>query len=186
MYTFAEKKYMLALARRSIANVFDRNEKLVVSDNELPSSKLKEILSCFVTLTIGGTLRGCIGHISAFQPLYLDIIDNAAAAAFEDYRFTPLTSEEFDTAQIEISVLSEPVPLMFSSPEELLHKIKPGTDGIILERGGYSATFLPQVWDDFTAKEEFLSALSQKAGLDAGDWKLPGTTVKTYRVEAFS
>ena len=86
--------------------------------------------------------------------------------------------------KIEISVLTKPEPLAFTSPEDLLKKLNPHKDGVILNVGGGRATFLPQVWEQLEDKEEFLNHLSQKAGLPAAQWRQPGTQVSIYHVEA--
>jgi len=197
MFTPQEKKFILDLAKRAIEYYFSakggsasggKNKKLlkIISLREIPreGKKLKETLSCFVTLTIGGNLRGCMGHVEAVQPLYLDIMENAAAAAFDDPRFSPLSEEEYKKTEIEVSVLSKPEPLSFSSPEDLLKKLRPGIDGVILRRGRRGATYLPQVWENLPDKEQFLSSLCEKAGLPTDDWKKSGLEVETYEVEA--
>jgi len=135
MFSFEEKKYLLSLARRAIRRYFDTGGALKEEDGGIPSAKLKEKLACFITLTIGGELRGCIGHILPMQELYKDVIENAVSAAFDDPRFNPLSEEEFDKIKIEISVLTVPSSLKFSSPEDLLVKLRPGVDGIILKAG---------------------------------------------------
>lgn len=177
---------MLGLSRWAIDDHFITGNILKIGEDELPSDKFKEQQPCFVTLTIAGKLRGCIGHLEAIQPLYLDIIENSVAAAFNDYRFTPLTKEEFNNIDIEISILSKPQTLEFSSPDDLLNKLTPGTDGVILRRQKNSATYLPQVWEEISDKKEFLSSLCAKAGLEEHDWEKPGLEVMTYTVEAFS
>ena len=183
MYTQSEKKYMLGLARRAIENYFKTGGALAVGQNELPSEALAEKRSCFVTLRIAGRLRGCIGHLEAVQPLYADIIDNAVSAAFGDYRFPRLSESEFKNTDIEVSVLKEPRPLAFSSPEDLLEKLRPDADGVILKKGRRGATYLPQVWKDLPDKGLFLSSLCEKAGLAPDEWKKPGIVIETYEVE---
>lgn len=195
MFSVEEKKYILDLARRSIAYRFSPGGDFQINEAELPSEALKEKRSCFVTLTLNGHLRGCIGHVEAVEPLYLDIIENAAAAAFDDPRFDMLTGEEFKNIEIEVSVLTPPVPLKFSTPEELLGKLRPGIDGVILRegrqtpygppwKGGRGATYLPQVWENLKDKEEFMSSLSEKAGLEPQDWKKKGAEVFVYQVDS--
>lgn len=183
MFNEKEKNYILELARNSIKYFFDNGSLLEVGEDELEISELKEKKSCFVTLTISGELRGCIGHIQPTQPLYLDIIENAVAAAFQDPRFNPLTIEEFAKVDIEVSVLTTPLNLEFSSPEDLLKKIKPNIDGVILNKGSYSATYLPTVWEELPAEEDFLSSLCMKAGLPAMAWRKPGVRIQTYQAD---
>jgi len=183
MFNADEKQFILNLARQSIGYYFDNQKLLKIYVDSLPSEKLKEDLACFVTLTINGQLRGCIGHLEPIQPLYLDIIENAVGSAFDDNRFLPLTRDEFKKIKIELSVLSKPAEIKFTDSNDLLKKITPQTDGIIIKRGSYGATYLPQVWEDLPDKSEFLSSLCQKAGLAASDWNSPGTRIWKYRVE---
>ncbi|MBU1642883.1 AmmeMemoRadiSam system protein A, partial [bacterium] len=121
----------------------------------------------FVTLTLHGALRGCIGSLAANRPLIDDLVDNARSAAFRDPRFYPLTITEFDEVETEVSLLSEPKPLEYGSTAELKAKVRPGIDGVVLNLHGQRATFLPQVWDDLPTFELFFSHLCQKAGLSA-------------------
>ncbi|MEK7508325.1 MAG: AmmeMemoRadiSam system protein A [Patescibacteria group bacterium] len=183
MFLDKEKKYLLGLARRSIRHYFDTG-KVLKEDGGIPSEKLKEKLACFVTLTIGGQLRGCIGHILPVQELYKDVIENVVSAAFEDPRFYPLSKEEFDKIKIEISVLTVPVLLAFSTPEELIKKLRPKIDGVILKQGRQQATFLPQVWEELSNPKEFLGHLCLKAGLEEECWR-GDLEVETYQAEAF-
>lgn len=184
MYQDQERQYLLVLARQSIRHYLDTGKNLKVANGELPSEKLKEKRACFVTLTMGGQLRGCIGHILPIQELYLDVIENAVSAAFEDPRFNPLSKAEFDKIKIEISVLTAPAPLKFSTPEELIKKLRPKIDGVILKRGRQQATFLPQVWEELSSPKEFLGHLCLKAGLEAECWR-GDLAVETYQAEAF-
>ncbi len=117
----------------------------------------------FVTLTKNGELRGCIGSLEAFQALWKDVIENAINAGFRDFRFHPLTNEEFSQIKIEVSVLSEPKKIA-------AEKIN-NTMGIILKHGMNTSTFLPQVWEELPDKTDFLEHLSMKAGLDKNAWK---------------
>ena len=86
---------------------------------------------------------------------------------------------------LEVSVLSIPRPLDFKSPEELLAKLRPQVDGVVLQVGRSGATYLPQVWEQLPAKKDFLGHLAEKAGLKADAWRAPGAKVLTYQVEAF-
>jgi len=183
VFTVQEKKYILDLAHRSIEHRLATGGVLKISEQDLPV-RLKERLACFATLTLDNELRGCIGHIEAVQSLYLDVIQNAVAAAFEDPRFSPLTVDEFKKIKIEVSILSNPIPLDFVSSVDLLDKLRPNIDGVIIQKGRSGATYLPQVWDDLPDKKEFLSSLCLKAGLEPDEWTKPGMSVWTYQVEA--
>ena len=121
----------------------------------------------FVTLHLHGQLRGCIGSLSAYRPFLEDLIGNAKAAAFDDPRFYPLSKEEFLHVSIEISLLSTPRVLNYTDTTDLKSKINVGKDGVILQKNGRKATFLPQVWEQLPTFEHFFAQLCQKAGLDA-------------------
>lgn len=184
-FNAAERKQLLALARRALEAVV-RTGKLPEPDikNFPPSFALPK--GCFVTLTKRGELRGCIGNITPRQPLYQAIMENARAAALNDYRFEPVKPAELSDLEIEVSVLTEPKSLGFTSPDDLLGKLRPTQDGVILKIGFQSATFLPQVWEKIPDKATFLSHLAQKAGCAAGAWRDPGAKVDVYQVEAFA
>jgi AmmeMemoRadiSam system protein A len=139
----------------------------------------------FVTLKINHRLRGCIGSLSANASLAEGVRDNVLNAAFHDPRFSPLTATELDAVQIEVSVLSEPAALDYTDAGDLLSKLKPGIDGVILKKGYASATFLPQVWEQLPQPEAFLSNLCMKAGLSADRWRQGDLTVQVYQVQYF-
>ena len=138
-----------------------------------------------MTVTIDGNLRGCIGHIIPRETLIEGIRENALNAAFRDPRFPPLTQEEFDQIELEISVLTLPQELMYTDAKDLLNKLRPGVDGVIIKKGYREATFLPQVWDQLPDKKEFLTHLCLKAGLPPHSWKTEKLVVSTYQVQAF-
>ncbi|QGF23437.1 AmmeMemoRadiSam system protein A [Raineyella fluvialis] len=139
----------------------------------------------FVTLTIDGELRGCIGTLEAFRSLEEDVRRNAVNAAFRDPRFAPLGPEEFDLVRVEVSVLSAPVPLDdVRSEAEAIARLRPGVDGVILRSGSHRATFLPQVWDHIPAPKDFLAHLRRKAGLRPDHWD-EHTRIERYTVRAW-
>ncbi len=175
---------MLGLARRTLeAAARGGRDPGPPTDDLTPA--LSEPRACFVTLTRNGALRGCIGHLWPKVPLWAAVIENARAAALFDPRFPPVSASELGEIAIEISVLGEPRPVEFHSPDELLNLLQPGHDGVILECGGRRATFLPQVWEDLPDKTVFLNRLCQKAGWDESAWREPGMNVSRYHVEAF-
>jgi AmmeMemoRadiSam system protein A len=142
-------------------------------------------LASFVTLTIDGQLRGCIGHLEAIQPLITDVAENAYSAAFQDSRFPPLSAAESDILEIHVSVLSRPQSMSFSSERDLLQQIRPGTDGLILQDGYHQGTFLPSVWEQLPDKEVFFTHLKNKAGLPSDYWS-DNIRVSRYTTESFS
>jgi len=180
------KKNLLKVARDAIKNYLDHKEKIVVSEDDFPDPEFWEDRGTFVTLTINGKLRGCIGTIVPVRPLILDVIDNAINAAFRDPRFYPLVREEFSTVNIELSILTVPIQLKFSSSVELLKKVRPNIDGVIIRRGPYQATFLPQVWNELPDREAFFKHLCLKAGLNEDCFQMGGLEVHIYQVESFS
>jgi AmmeMemoRadiSam system protein A len=139
-------------------------------DGENPHPWLDTPGAAFVTLTQKGSLRGCIGSLTAYRPLREDVADNAVNAALRDPRFAPLTTRELAWTHIEVSVLSDPEPYPFTDRADALSRLLPGIDGVTLEYGSRRGTFLPQVWESLSEPEEFLSQLVRKAGLPAGWW----------------
>jgi len=131
----------------------------------------------------GEALRGCVGALEARRPLAEDVAANARAAAFEDSRFEPLTLEEFARTEVEVSLLSTPKTLVFEDHADLLRKLRPGVDGVILEEAGEGrrGTFLPQVWEDLSDPGEFIAHLKRKAGI-AQDTDTRRCRVKRYGV----
>jgi AmmeMemoRadiSam system protein A len=177
------QKYLLQLARNTIA------KELGISAPELVRPENSEILDekrgVFVTLEIEKALRGCIGTIIPVYTLENAVKRNAINAAFQDPRFWPLTKEEFENVGIEISVLSVPEKLKYDNAEDLLKKLRPLKDGVILKKGYYEATYLPQVWEELKDKEIFLGTLCVKAGMDFDEWRNGELEVSTYQAEVF-
>ncbi len=138
----------------------------------------------FVTLTLDGELRGCMGSLSPHGSLMEDLVDHARAAAFHDHRFDPLRREELPRLGVEVSLLSPLRPLACAGEADLLRQLRPGVDGLLLESEGRNVTFLPQVWDDLPDPAAFLQALKRKAGWHAAFWS-PGIRAWTYTAEAW-
>ncbi|MBW2609656.1 MAG: AmmeMemoRadiSam system protein A [Deltaproteobacteria bacterium] len=177
-----EGEYLLSVARKTIeGKLFNKKYQ----DESYLSPKFSEQRGTFVTLTIDKNLRGCIGHIIPQETLIEGIRVNAINAAFRDPRFRPLTKEEWEKVKIEVSILTEPKPLSYSDADDLLNKLRPGIDGVIIKKGIYHATFLPQVWEQLPDKKEFLIHLCVKAGLDGYTWKKDEIEVYTYQAQAF-
>ena len=179
-----EKRVLLKLARQSI--------ELASSHHPLPILVLSEFTAplqqegaSFVTLTENDELRGCIGALEPYQPLVQDVCEHAAAAAMDDYRFTPVNPREVPFLTIEISRLTVPQPLAYQQPLELLTCLKPGVDGVILRDGTHRATFLPQVWENLPEPAAFLSHLCQKMGAPSDLWRHKILQVFIYQVEEF-
>jgi AmmeMemoRadiSam system protein A len=179
-----DKRRLLAVARRAIEQGV--NQKPLESLENLPlPARVWSNGACFVTLTIGGALRGCIGSLVALRPLVEDVQEHALDAAVNDYRFPPVRPDEVPRLHIELSVLSTPARLDYSAPADLLRTLRPGVDGVILESGRRRATFLPQVWEKVPDPAEFLGMLCEKMGLAGDAWQHQRMTVSTYQVESF-
>jgi len=182
--TDEQGKYLLAEARKTIQQALSDEGAQKGNDADLPPV-FNQPRGTFVTLTIKENLRGCIGHIVPQESLIEGIRINAINAAFRDPRFRPLNKDEWKKVKIEVSILTDPKPLSYSDADDLLGKLRPGIDGVIIKKGYHQSTFLPQVWDQLPRKEEFLNHLCLKAGLDGDEWKRGGLEVSTYQVQAF-
>jgi AmmeMemoRadiSam system protein A len=169
---------LLALAREAIAGVLGLPRGPVADD----APWLAAPGATFVTLHLAGDLRGCIGSTLAHRPLRADVRHNARAAAFSDPRFPPLARAEFLEIELEVSLLSAPEPLPVRSEAEALALLRPGRDGVILELGRRSATFLPQVWEALPDPRDFLAQLKRKADLAPGFWSAE-IRLSRYEVE---
>ena len=181
--TELEKRTLLQLAREALESGV-RGDILPPLDPTALTPVLKSEGAAFVTLTEHGELRGCIGALQPYQPLAEDVREHALAAALQDYRFPPVRPEELATIEIEISRLTAPTPLPYTSPEDLLEKLRPGLD-VILRDGYRRATFLPQVWEKIPQKTEFLNQLCAKMGAAPELWRRKHLEVSVYQVEEF-
>lgn len=122
--------------------------------------------ACFVTIEKNGRLRGCIGSIVAHRALITDLVEHAKDAAFKDTRFSAVREEELPELKFAVSILTEPRKIVFDTEEQLLEKIIPNEDGIIIRDGDFQAVYLPSVWAEIPDKNEFLESLKKKAGMD--------------------
>jgi AmmeMemoRadiSam system protein A len=179
------QKLLIKLARASIEEAFRRpfpyeKEELVARFPELGQKR-----ATFVTLKVDGKeLRGCIGSILPTQDLYDDVVANAKSAAFHDPRFPPLTEAEYRRCSVEVSLLTVPQELPYTDTEDLRRRIRPGIDGVILQLGGRSATFLPQVWEELPDFDLFFAHLGMKAGIGANVLEYH-PQIFTYQAEHF-
>ena len=176
-----DQKTCLQVANESIRSGLENNNALPVNASDY-SADLQQQLACFVTLHLRGELRGCIGALEAYQPLINDVSEHAFAAAFRDPRFLPLQENEFKQIEMEISILGTPETIDFKSEHDLLQKIRPEVDGLILENGYNRGTFLPSVWEQLPEKNDFLNHLKMKAGLPSNWWD---NNTKISRYETF-
>ncbi|MCB1924680.1 MAG: AmmeMemoRadiSam system protein A [Gammaproteobacteria bacterium] len=174
---------LIGVARDSIAHGLAHGRPLAVLVSEYPPA-LKAMRASFVTLQIGGALRGCIGHLEAVQPLVVDVAENAFAAAFRDPRFPALTAREWPDVEVHLSILTPAQPITFVDEPDLLAQLRPGEDGLILEDGPNRGTFLPSVWESLPDAGQFLTQLKRKAGLAANHWS-EQLRIYRYGTESF-
>jgi len=168
---------LLAQARKAIADALG-----LPAPAAPDHPQLAERGATFVTLTLDGELRGCIGSLNAHRPLGQDVRDNAVSAALRDPRFPPLTAAEFASVQVEVSLLTEPDFIEFRDEADALAQLVPGRDGVIFFNGCQRATFLPQVWEQLPERRQFMAALKQKARLPVDFWG-PNVMIARYQVQ---
>jgi AmmeMemoRadiSam system protein A len=167
---------VLTIARAAIAARLE-----LPRDEEPDAPALAQPAATFVTLRARGELRGCIGSLEPLRPLRVDVRENAIAAAFRDPRFPPLDAHEFAATAIEVSLLSPAEALVVADELDLVRRLRPGVDGLILEHDGRRATFLPQVWDSLPDPRDFIVSLKRKGGWSQGFW---GPRMKVFRYVA--
>ena len=183
MLNTEHRQLLRDLAYASIKHGLETGEALEIDIKEYPA-ELQTIRATFVTLHRNEQLRGCIGILKPVRPLAEDVAYNAWAAAFTDSRFLPLNAGELDNLDIHISILGTPEEIDFSSEDDLVKQIRPGTDGLILEDGFNRGTFLPSVWESLSDAKAFLNHLKMKAGLPADYWS-DDIKIKRYTVDEF-
>ena len=183
--TIEEQQVLLRLAREAMERGV-KGEKLASLDPSSLPARLREEGSSFITITAHGQLRGCIGALDAYQSLAEDVREHAVAAALKDPRFPPVREDELSGIQIEVSRLTRPVPLEYGDADDLLSKLRPHVDGVILsDDAHHRATFLPQVWEKIPDPAEFLNNLCYKMGVEPDFWRRKHFEVLTYQVEEF-
>lgn len=175
-WTAERGRILLRIARASLTEALGFGE---AQDWDAPW--LRELGATFVTLRRLGNLRGCVGSILAYRPLFDDVWRNARASAFHDSRFPPVEPEEFQEIAFEVSLLSPPEPLPCTSEAEALRLLRPGIDGVVFECEEHRGTFLPQVWEQLPDPQDFLDHLRRKAGLRRGFWA-PEVRISRYTV----
>ncbi len=146
--------------------------------------QLRAARATFVTLKIGGKLRGCIGTVTANRALAVDVADNAYKSAFGDPRFDALTADELDQLDLSVSILSTPRRMTFRTEDELIDQLQPDRDGVILADGEKRGLFLPQVWENLPDPRAFIDHLKVKAGLPKAYWS-DGITAYRFSTESF-
>ena len=182
--TEEQGQQLIRLARKTIAVRLGLPGRL--QDRDITTDPaLQEQRGTFVTLKIRGQLRGCMGCLTPSETILEGIQRNALNAAFKDPRFPALTAPELEEAEIEISILTSPQELQHDGSNDLLAKLRPNIDGVIISKGLARATFLPQVWEQLPRAEDFLAHLCRKAGLSFDEWQKGELDVATYQVQYF-
>lgn len=171
---------LLSIARNAIREALGGRASPAVG-----SAWLDEHRASFVTLRKLDALRGCVGSIEPRRPLRDDVAANARAAALADPRFPPMTPDELDRTRVEVSVLSVPTRLVFADRDDLIARLEPFVDGLVLGAGPRSATFLPQVWEMLPNAADFLDELLRKAALPP-EVALEQCRVDRYRVRKWA
>lgn len=174
-YNEDERRQLLGLAHESILAA---GQGRALSEFAA-SEHLSQPRGVFTTLYLRGRLRGCIGYPNAILPLYRTVAETARAAAFDDPRFHPTSSEEARELSISLSILS---PLRTVTPQD----IRVGRDGLVVGLEHRRGLLLPQVaiehgWDEVT----FLEQTCRKAGLPSDAWK-HGASIEAFTAEVFS
>ena len=187
-FTVKQGQMLVRLARHTLMKKL--NKKINPAESKALKKALKqncfqENFGTFVTLKINEQLRGCMGNITASEPVKDGVGHNAVSAAFRDPRFSPLKAEELENVDIEVSILTPPEPLEYTDGDDLVSKLRVNIDGVIIRKGFANATFLPQVWKQLPKPEEFLGHLCMKAGMSANAWKNNKPEVKIYQVQYF-
>ena len=182
--TKEEQVVLTKIARQTLELGTQGMELPILNILSLPPP-LQENGACFVTLTKRGALRGCIGTLEAYRPLAEDVREHTLDAALHDYRFPSVTPAEVAHIRIEISRLTPPLPLQYEDAQDLLNRLRPGIDGVILKDGFSKATFLPQVWEKLPDTVTFLDNLCEKMGAEPNVWRHKPLHIATYQVEEF-
>ena len=176
-----DQQLLLELARETLETYFKD-----IDPDTTDCSHLTQLRGCFVTLHKHGELRGCIGFTKPIMSLFEQIIAATKAAAFEDPRFDPLGEEELKDIKIEISVLTRPELIKAESLQDYIDNIEIGKDGLIIELYGNSGLLLPQVATEYHwTPQQFLDAVSDKAGLEADAWKQKEAKIYKFKAEVF-
>lgn len=178
--TNIEKKYLLNLAMHTMRTASEGGEQSVIEPMS-EMSNLHKTACCFVTLIKNDCLRGCIGNLLPTMPLFRDVIKNTLSAMYDDPRFGKVTIDEIDDIQIQLSILSSLKLMPVESEADLLKKITPFVDGIVLQEGSNRGTFLPSVWESLPDPVDFIRHLKQKAGLKSNHWS-DKIEIKRYSV----
>lgn len=179
-----EKEFLLKAARIAAAAAVAK-KPLPGMDRDSMPRRLLVPRGAFTTLTLDGKLRGCVGYTLGHKPLCQTVMETAALSAVSDGRFQPVTVEELAKCEIDVSVLTTPKGIYYNTPPDLLKKLRPNVDGVVLQVGNRQAVFLPLVWKELPEPDKFMDALAVKAGLPADGWRHPAAQVLIFQAEEF-
>ena len=187
-FTEKQGQLLVKLARNTILKELAGKSTNTTADTSMlafQDERFQTHCGTFVTLKINGQLRGCIGNLTPEESVLEGVKRNAVNAAFRDPRFSSISAAELDRTHIEVSILTEPLPLAYRDSQDLIQKLRVNVDGVIIRKGHANATFLPQVWEQLPRPENFLNHLCMKAGLTEDAWKHSKLEVLTYQVQYF-
>ncbi|MFW6230516.1 MAG: AmmeMemoRadiSam system protein A [Nanoarchaeota archaeon] len=180
----ADGLLLIGLAREAINAVFEKR------DPTIPEKALKRLddpRGVFVSLHKRGKLRGCIGFPRGSNPLYRSLMTAAKSAAFQDSRFLPLSKEEFEDVDIEVSLLTEPTIIQKEDPGAVLKSFTVGKDGLIIKNEAFAGLLLPHIVPkEGWSSEDFLRFACNKLGLNELAWLDPGSRLYKFRAQVFA
>jgi AmmeMemoRadiSam system protein A len=179
------KRLLVNIARYSLVEYLVNCQHYEPPLEELPA-RLQEPGASFITLYLSGELRGCVGSVEPRYPLAVDVARNAVVAATQDPRFVPVSPAELDRIRLSVTVLNPLQPLAYAGEQDLVHKLRPGVDGVLLTWQMHRSLLLPQVWKHIEEPHEFLRALAYKGGIPARELTANPPTVNVYTFTAES
>jgi AmmeMemoRadiSam system protein A len=184
--TLEEQAQLLTLAREQLIASVAGKDFIDVHEHDI-SDRTLQMDAAFVSLTVDGALRGCmIDQFEPHEPLFTNVLHNVQLAVGSDARFPAIRQEEIDDVRIQVSIVYDITTLTFGNPDNLLERIHPNQDGVILEIDGEIAAYLPSVWQIFPDPADFLTHLCIKAGWDSDRWRRePYLTIRTFQVYEF-
>ena len=187
--TLPDGVFLVKLARKAVAEYLSRG-RIIRPPDDTPSKLLKFGMTFTTILKVTGVgreLRGCIGYLEPTEPLAVNVINSAIAAATQDPRFPPMELHELKHVIFEVSVLSRSRVVEVDNRWRATNEVTIGVDGLIVEYGIYKGLLLPEVpveycWDS----ETFLSETCLKAGMPPDCWlsnqvRIMKFTAKTFK-----
>ena len=184
MITQKAGEYLVKTAKESI-EYYLKNNEIMEKPSDYPI-ELDDELGVFVTLNKNKNLRGCIGYPEPVKPVLDAVIDVSISAAFNDPRFNPISEDEFENLDFEVTVLTKPELIPVAHPNQYLEEIKIGRDGLIIQKGFAKGLLLPQVAiENSFDVEEFLEQTCMKAGISSDSWMDESCDVFKFQGQIF-